>query len=313
MARVGWQTARDVFLMCSVLILTGANDPPGRSGHVLDEARQAGRSAASLPAATEDYFHDMDGAVALTKDSGTGLDPVVGRNMWLVWSGGNDQFWDTMTRSTFGAFDLLKIVAYDPDKPIDRAQRWKELGLINEPCFDAPTGPDPQRFGLMFDVRRPECAADPFEDEAEVSRGACRRTRQDRAGRFAVWLRHRHRRTAAFPESRLRRSGEGEVERGRYYTKAIHDKNLVRPYRVGMSCGFCHVGPSPVQSACRSRQSAMGRTSAPPSERNICGWTGCSSIAPIRTTSCSSSCTRTARVRWIRRWSRPTTSTIHGR
>ena len=34
----------------------------------------------------------------------------------------------------------------------------------------------------------------------------------------------------------------------RYYTDPSYynDKDLVRPYRVGMSCGFCHVGPSPV-------------------------------------------------------------------
>ena len=29
-------------------------------------------------------------------------------------------------------------------------------------------------------------------------------------------------------------------------TEILHDPNLVRPYRVGMSCGFCHVGPSPI-------------------------------------------------------------------
>ncbi|MGH7783283.1 MAG: hypothetical protein ACREO5_05540, partial [Candidatus Binatia bacterium] len=35
----------------------------------------------------------------------------------------------------------------------------------------------------------------------------------------------------------------------RYYKdpKYYQDKNLIRPYRVGMSCGFCHVGPSPVK------------------------------------------------------------------
>ncbi len=33
----------------------------------------------------------------------------------------------------------------------------------------------------------------------------------------------------------------------RYYTDPdyYNDKNLVKPYRVGMSCGFCHVGPNP--------------------------------------------------------------------
>jgi len=35
----------------------------------------------------------------------------------------------------------------------------------------------------------------------------------------------------------------------RFYTDPnyYNDKHLVRPYRVGMSCGFCHVGPSPTK------------------------------------------------------------------
>ena len=35
----------------------------------------------------------------------------------------------------------------------------------------------------------------------------------------------------------------------RYYNDPSYylSKDLVRPYRVGMSCGFCHVGPNPVK------------------------------------------------------------------
>ena len=35
----------------------------------------------------------------------------------------------------------------------------------------------------------------------------------------------------------------------RYYTDERYylSKDLVRPYRVGMSCGFCHVGPNPIK------------------------------------------------------------------
>ena len=46
-----------------------------------------------------------------------------------------------------------------------------------------------------------------------------------------------------------------------YYTDPnfYNTKHLVRPYRVGMSCGFCHVGPAPTQRARRSGKSAMGQ------------------------------------------------------
>src|SRR5262245_47321223 len=112
---------RSAILLFAVVALTGFDSSP-RSGQVLDEARAAGRDAAWCSAADEDYFHDMDGAVALTANE------IKGRNTWIVWSGGNDRFWDGMTASTFGGFDLLKIVAYDPAKPVDRDWRWNWLG-----------------------------------------------------------------------------------------------------------------------------------------------------------------------------------------
>ena len=34
--------------------------------------------------------------------------------MWIVWTGGNDRFWDLMTNTTFGAFDLLKTISSHP-------------------------------------------------------------------------------------------------------------------------------------------------------------------------------------------------------
>src|SRR5262245_15406378 len=103
-----------------------------RSGNVLDEARLAGRDAASFPHADEDYFRGMDPGVALTPDE------IRGRNMWIVWTGGNDKFWDVMTTKTFGAFDLLQIVTSHPSMrtayagaPLHRAPRWRWVGLSN--------------------------------------------------------------------------------------------------------------------------------------------------------------------------------------
>src|SRR5258706_12804421 len=82
------------------------------AGHVRDEAILAGRDAASFPAADEDYFHDMD--YGLTRNPAAvraALDPYVpgiaaqeavnrtvkGRNNWIVWTGGNDRFWDDLS------------------------------------------------------------------------------------------------------------------------------------------------------------------------------------------------------------------------
>ncbi len=51
----------------------------------------------------------MDGGIALKPAE------VRGRNTWIVWTGGNDRFWDYMANNTFGAFDLLKILSSNPN------------------------------------------------------------------------------------------------------------------------------------------------------------------------------------------------------
>jgi len=225
-------------LLC--ILLTAFDNGP-RSGQVLDEAKAAGRDAASFPAASEDYFHDMDGGIAL------GADEIKGRNTWILWTGGNDRFWDGMTASTFGAFDLLKIVAYNPEQKVDRDRRWNYLGLVNEPCFDPPAQPDPDRFGLLLDSRKPGCPADPFADAAKypgVKIGA-RGTTVPVGSYYGepsgiVGLR-------LFPNPDFDEAAKEKWDPKRYFTDPSYynDKDLVRPYRVGMSCGFCHVGPSP--------------------------------------------------------------------
>ena len=139
-------------------------DPIIDKGHLLDEAQRVGREATSFPQADEDYFHDMDNGVALSPEE------IKGRNMWIVWTGGNDRQWDQLTRLTLGNHDLLKILTSHPSQTYcygrcDRDSRWSWLGAVNEPCFDKPTGPDLGRFGLWLDVRRRDCQPDPFENQ----------------------------------------------------------------------------------------------------------------------------------------------------
>ena len=216
--------------------------PAPVSGQVLDEARRAGRTPSSFPHAGEDYFKDMDNAAAFSPDE------VKGRNMWLVWTAGNDRFWNKMSDFTFGAFDLLKIVTSHPEQQTNRESRWNYLGVINEPCFDKATGPDPKRFGLWLDKRRADCPPDPFEDEKKypgVAFGARGKTVPVGSyygqGSGIVGLR-------LFPNPAFDDKAKRAWDPERYYTdgKYFNDPTLVRPFRVGMSCGFCHVGPSPI-------------------------------------------------------------------
>ncbi|MEO5797365.1 MAG: hypothetical protein ABIP34_21275 [Rhodoferax sp.] len=223
------------------LLLAACSKGP-EPGTVLDEALLAGRDGKSFPHATEDYFHDMDGAVALSPEE------ITGRNMWLVWTGGNDRMWDRLTNYTFGAFDLLKMVSSHPSQGYSRSNRWDYLGLVNEPCFDKASGPDPRHQNLWLDQRSKDCAADPFENASKypgVAAGA--RGKPLPVGSFygeatgILGLR-------LFPNPAFDEKAAKEWDAEKYYTdpKYYNRQDLVRPYRVGMACGFCHVGPSPV-------------------------------------------------------------------
>jgi hypothetical protein len=245
-----------------LLFLVGLVAIPGCSGNeeqnppathaveavVLDEARLAGRDAASLPGADEDYYHDMDGGVPLTPAQ------VVGRNNWIVWTAGNDHLWDVLAEKSVGTFDLLKTVSsYSYPKgsklpQYGRHNRWKWFGLVNEPCFEEAKGPDPDRYGLWLDKRRADCGPEPFENATKYPGIKLRaRGKNLPAGSYYGWgtgivgLR-------LFPNPAFDEAAAKAWDPKRYYSDPRYylRKDLVRPYRIGMSCGFCHVGPSPV-------------------------------------------------------------------
>ena len=222
-----------------------------RAGHVLDEALSAGRDATTFPAAAEDYFADMDrdkdGRVALTPEE------VKGRNTWIVWTAGDDRLWDVLTVTSVGAVDFLKVVSSHPKQPHGRKDRWNYYGLLNEPCFDAPTKGSDSRWGLWVDTRKAGCPPDPFENATKYpgvqigSRGKTLNGKPFEAGSYygyatgIVGLR-------LFPNPNFDEKAAAHWDAEKYYTDPAfyNDKDLVRPYRVGMSCGFCHVGPNPI-------------------------------------------------------------------
>ncbi len=208
-----------------------------------DEAKLAGRTAASFTAADEDYFRDMDGGIPLSQAE------IRGRNTWIVWTGGDDRLWDQMNSISFGALDFLKTLSSYPGLKASRDNRWKWLGLVNEPCFEKATGPDPARFGLWLDKRRADCPPDPFENEQKypgVKIGA--RGKNLPVGSYyglasgIVGLR-------LFPNPDFDEAAAKKWDAKRYYEEAAYYNraDLVKPYRVAMSCGFCHVGPSPTR------------------------------------------------------------------
>ncbi len=246
-----------------------------RSGSILDEAQCVNRSEESFPGADEDYFRDMDYGISQHPDKvagnlqpfwspSTSISPaeavtriIRGRNNWIVWTGGNDKFWDYMNAKSFGSFDLLKVLSNHPGLQktpgYSRDNRWKWFGVINEPCFRKNTDAQGKltgradRFGLYLDVRDSNCPADPFENEEKypgVKIGA--RGKTVPVGSYygyatgIVGLR-------LFPNPDFDEKAKKHWDAEKYYSdpEYYNDPKLVKPYRVGMACGFCHVGPNP--------------------------------------------------------------------
>jgi hypothetical protein len=233
-------------LACALLLAAAGAIGCGtrdRSGTVRDEAMRAGRTVDSFPPAGEDYFRQMDGAINLTREE------VLGRNMWLVWTGGNDRFWDEISATSFGTLDFLKTLSSHPTLIYSRDNRFRHLGLVNEPCFRRATAPDPNRYGLWLDIRDAACPPDPFAN-ADTYPGVRIGARGETmpVGSYygeptgVIGLR-------LFPNPDFDEDARRAWDSERYYNDPDYyfSRDLVRPYRVGMSCAFCHVGPDPTR------------------------------------------------------------------
>ena len=117
---------------------------------------RAKRTAASFPAADEDYFqrhgrrHPAD------------PEEIQGRNMWMVWTGGNDRFWDTITRQQPRHARLPEDAVVAPGPALQPRQPLPHSRPGQRALLPKATGPDPNRYGLWLDMRDPDCPPDPF-------------------------------------------------------------------------------------------------------------------------------------------------------
>ncbi len=236
------------------LLLSGCGGGSGPVGAIKDEAMSAvpPRLPESFKFADEDFFHDMDqtrdGPLPLTTSQ------IQGRNMWLVWTGGDDRLWDVLNWKSYGTFDLLRTISSYQGSKFGRHNRWEYLGVVNEPCFAEATHGDPQHFGLWLDQRIPGCdprfdGKDPFANEKKYPGvQTLHRGEAMPAGSFygeptgILGLR-------LLPNPSFDAKAKASWNPERYYANdpTYVTKDLVRPYRVGMACAFCHVGPNPLK------------------------------------------------------------------
>src|ERR1700692_1106186 len=75
-----------------------------RDAVVPDAAKLAGKTVQDFPESDSHAFADMDSGIVLSQEE------VRGRNTWLLWTAGNQTFWDGMARNGLGTGDLLKAL-----------------------------------------------------------------------------------------------------------------------------------------------------------------------------------------------------------
>ena len=240
-----------LFFLLAGLIAASCSRQQPEAGKVLDEAKQAGRDGGVVPAR-------RTRTTSTTWTAASRSRPRRSRAATCGWSGAaaTTASGTRMTDYTFGAFDLLKIVSSHPSLGYSRDQPL-ELPRPGQRAVLRQARPAPTRIGAASGSTCAARTAPPIRSRTRASIPASRSARA--ASRWATARRSRSARTTAtppassacacspIPTSTRRRPRTGMPRS--YYTDPdyYNRKDLVRPYRVGMSCGFCHVGPSPVK------------------------------------------------------------------
>ncbi|MCO6456472.1 MAG: hypothetical protein J5I93_14340 [Pirellulaceae bacterium] len=195
----------------------------------VDEAKAAGKTVEDFTPASYDYFHDMDALVdpasGEVKPPALNEEEIKGRNAWMLWTGGNEAFWDWLARHGYGSMDLLRLI-----DSRERDTRFARAGVFTEPGTRLPTDQETnQAYGVRYDRPENPAAEQPDPRVYGYSSGV-------------VGLR-------LFPNPEFTGTARSRWNAERYYTDPDYAArpDTIRPYRVGMSCAFCHAAPHPLQ------------------------------------------------------------------
>ena len=170
---------------------------------------------------------------------------VKGRNTWLLWTGGNHGFWDYLARHGYGWVDFLKII---DNRHVDRKDRFAKLGLINEPGMQKPHE-STDEYGLWFDKpkgwdRGNWPPANPDDYLATYPEAP----NPDVYGYSSGVMGLRLYPNPEFFEGKKAKKAQADWNVEKYFSDPNYAKgpDLIRPYRVGMSCAFCHIAYNPI-------------------------------------------------------------------
>lgn len=253
------------------------------------------QAAKYYPPEAQDLFHGMDGKIIDGKYTELELSEqeAVGRNAWMIWTGGNEAFWDWLARHGYGTIDLLKTL---DDRR--RGTNFAKGGFITEPGMRAPTEQETaDAYGIRFArpikadygayaVKAAEYGqaygsshlysalmglpnygssgsgenTDRYAANAKppkIQTQSSAKAKEDLDGPYGdfappdpyiygfssgiVGLR-------LFPNPEFVGTAAKRFDAERYYNDPdyANDPGTIRPFRVGMACSFCHVGPHPL-------------------------------------------------------------------
>ncbi len=142
-----------------------------------------------------------------------------GLQTWYFWTGGNENYFRNLAQHTGGEADFLSLLdARPPQDNVDktphyqRNERFKKIGVINDPACTAATKPD--EYGLWLD----KCDQDP-----------------NAAGVMGA-------RKFANPNF-----DPEKWDVAQYYALGDTRANIEPPYKIGISCGVCHIAYNPLK------------------------------------------------------------------
>jgi len=205
---------------------------------------------------------------------------ILGRNTWMLWCSGNEGFWDWLATDSLSFIDLLKVI-----DSRGRARRFETGGMINEPRMAQSGRPDEfgiwldepidsktrtwrddylkKTFSLIAEMKH-ESQRGLFPDHPnagyETDPSKANRTKPDSydskkeaeavdypppeiygISSGVVGLR-------LFPNPNFTAEARKKWDARRYYEdpEYFNDPNIIRPYRVGMACAFCHASFHPL-------------------------------------------------------------------
>ncbi len=239
-----------VILFCVYFLVSGCRGPvpsdrPHAGGKYIEDA-QANESDAYkyFKPASEDHFYEIDGKIHNGKYTPLSDLPekhpnklaeidIRGRQAWMLWTGGNERFWDWLSRNGYDTVDFLKVI--DSDR---RGDRFARAGLIPEPGMRAPTDAETKDWhGIRVDrpkddyyAKNPYSSTQPDPDVYGYPTGI-------------VGMR-----IFKNPEFEKSASAKRNWDPAKFYEDQEYSSNpkTIKPFIVGISCAICHASYHPL-------------------------------------------------------------------